>query len=184
VRRFLHSESGSNVLINLKIGNETKSTILKELQRDVLTQAPMHIDFLAVSLKEKIEVVVHIKITGEAPGVKLSGGILEHVIRDIRVSCLPTDIPSVIEVSVATLNINQALMVKDLPKLSGVEYVADPDAIIVHIVAPSILEETTPAVAAAAAATPGAAAAAEPEVISKGKKEKEEGAAEEKKGAK
>jgi len=169
---LLHSGFGSNVLVSLKIGDGTKTAIIKDIQRDVITQKPIHIDFQAVSLKEKIEVNVSLHITGTAPGVKLSGGILEHILREVRVSCLPQDIPQAINVDVSALEINQALTVKDLPLIEGVDILTDPSGLIVNIVAPTVMEE------APAAATPEAAAAtgAEPEVISKGKKEKEEGA--------
>lgn len=169
---------GGNVLVTLKIGDVTKTVIVKEVQRDVLTHKAIHIDFQAVSLKEKIEVSVPLHIVGVAPGVKLGGGILEHILRDIRVNCLPTDIPEAVNVDVSALQINQALTVNDLPKIDGIEYVAEPKQIVVNIVAPTIIEEKpAPGAEGAAAAAPGAAGAAEPEVISKGKKDKEEGAA-------
>jgi large subunit ribosomal protein L25 len=66
---LLRSGSGSNTLLNLKMGDVAKTAIIKEIQRDVITQKPIHIDFLAVSLKEKIEVNVPLHIVGIAPGV-------------------------------------------------------------------------------------------------------------------
>jgi large subunit ribosomal protein L25 len=176
---IIHS-GGGNVLVSLKIGDDTKAAIIKEVQRDIITRKPIHIDFQAVSLKEKIEVNVPIHIMGIAPGVKLSGGVMEHFLREIRVSCLPTDIPQAINVDVSGLEINHSLAVKDLPKIEGIDFISDPGAIIVNIVAPTVLEEA-PAPGTEAVAAAGAAAPAEPEVISKGKKEKEEGAEGEKK---
>lgn len=161
---------GSNVLITLKIAGADKTAIVKEIQRDVITRQPIHVDFIAVSLKDMIEVSVPLHIQGIAPGVKLSGGVLEHILREIRVKCLPTDIPSAINVDVSGLEINHSLAVKDLPKIEGVEFLADPDSIIINIVAPTILEEAPAAGTEAAAAATGPA---EPEVISKGKKEEE-----------
>ena len=158
---------GSNVLVSLKLGNESKSAIVKDIQRDVISQVPVHIDFQAISLKEKIEVSVPLHIVGTAPGVKLSGGVMEHILREVRVECLPTDIPQVINVDVSGLEINHSFAVKDLPAMEGVEILSDLDSIIVNVVAPTVLEEApAPGAEAAAAAT-----AAEPEVISKGKKE-------------
>lgn len=173
---LLHSGIGGHALVSLKMGDVNKTAIIKDVQRDVLTQKPIHIDFQAVSLKEKIVVKVPLHVVGIAPGVKLGGGILEHILREVEVRCLPQDIPQAINVDVSALEINQALAVRDLPKVEGIEILHDPTAIIINIVAPTVLEE------APAAATPEAAAAgtaAEPEVISKGKKEKEgeEGAA-------
>jgi large subunit ribosomal protein L25 len=173
---MIHSGIGSHALVSLKVGDVTKTAIIKEIQRDVISQKPIHIDFLAVSLKEQIVVKVALHVVGTAPGVKLGGGILEHILREVEVRCLPQNIPQAIDVDVSNLEINQALAVRDLPKTEGIEILHDSSAIIINIVAPTILEE-----APAAATVEGAAAgtAAEPEVISKGKKEKEgeEGAA-------
>ena len=97
------------------------------------------------------------------PALSWAGGILEHVLRDILVRCLPTDIPASFDADVSTLQINTALKAKDLKVPAGVELVIDLEAIIVNIVAPTILEETA---APAAGVTAG-----EPEVIKKGKPE-------------
>jgi large subunit ribosomal protein L25 len=167
--KMLQTEKSSAMLVNLKIGAESKTAIIKDIQRDIISQRPIHIDFQAISLTDTIEVGVHLHIQGEAPGVKLGGGILEHIIRDVRVKCLPTDIPKVINVDVSKLEIGHALYVKDLPKIAGVEILNDPETIIVNIVAPTELEEVAPAVEGAVAA----ATSAEPEVIKKGKKDEE-----------
>jgi large subunit ribosomal protein L25 len=174
--KLIHTEAGSNVLVNLQLADGTKTAIVKEIQRDIITQYPIHIDFQAISLKEQIEVNVPLHIAGTAPGVKLSGGVLEHILREVRVRCLPGDIPQFVNVDVSSLQINNSLAVKDLPQLPGVEILTDPGMIIINIVAPTVLEEAPAATAEAATA---AGTAAEPEVISKGKKEKEgeEGAA-------
>ncbi len=160
------ASGGANVLVTLKFGDMSKTAIVKDIQRDVLTQRPIHIDFQAISMKEKIEVNVPVHILGIAPGVKLSGGILEHIIRELKVSCLPGDIPQAVNADVSALEIGDGISVKDLPKIKDVDYLADPDTIVINIVAPSVIEE---------APAPGteavAAGAAEPEVISKGKKE-------------
>ncbi|HBU70032.1 MAG TPA: 50S ribosomal protein L25 [Elusimicrobia bacterium] len=168
--KLLGGGMGSNALINLNIAGQNKMVIIKEIQNHIITEKPIHIDFQGVSLKKKIEVSVHLKIEGEAPGVKIGGGVLEHILREVKVRCLPTDIPQHIVVDVSKLDINHAIAVRDLPITEGLEFISDPASIIVNIVAPTELEET-PVAAAAAAAT------AEPEVIAKGKKDKEEGAA-------
>lgn len=172
----INSGFGSNVLINLKLGGATKTAIIKEIQRDIISQQPIHVDFQAISMQDKIEVNIPLHITGIAPGVKLSGGVLEHILREVRVSCLAKDIPKFINVDVSSLEINHLLAVKDLQKIDGVSILTDPNSIIVNIVSPTILEEA-PA-AAATEAEAAAAVPAEPEVISKGKKEKEEEGAE------
>ncbi|MFH1368418.1 MAG: 50S ribosomal protein L25 [Elusimicrobiota bacterium] len=178
--KIISSEAGANILVNLKIGSESKTVIVKEIQRDIITQKPIHIDFLMISLKDKIEVSVSLHIIGEAPGVKLGGGILEHIQREVRVKCLPTDIPKSINIDVSKLEINQALHVRDISAMQGVEILTDPDSFVVNIVAPTILEEPAPGTEVVAAV-----GSAEPEVIKKGKKDEEgeEAAAVDEKGA-
>jgi large subunit ribosomal protein L25 len=162
--------NGANVVINLKMEDGNKAAIVKELQRNVLTQAPMHIDFQAISLKDNIEVMVPVHIDGVADGVKNFGGLMEFIVREVKVSCLPTNIPQKISIDVSPLGLGQAITIADLPNFDGVSYLQDPSTLIVHIVSVTV-EEEKPAAAAGAEA-------AQPEVISKGKKDKEgEGAA-------
>ena len=170
---ILHT-GGANVLVSLKLKDATKTAIIKEIQRDMITQVPIHIDFQAVSLKEVVQVAVPLHVVGVAPGVKLSGGILQHLMRELVIKCLPTQIPQKIDIDISALQIGNVITVKDLPKIQDVEIIADPNQIIVNVVAPAAEEEKPAAEAAVAGAAP---ASAEPEVISKGKKEKEEGAA-------
>jgi large subunit ribosomal protein L25 len=171
--KLLHSGLGVNVLINMKVNGEDKTCILKEIQRDIMSNKPMHIDFLAISMKDKLEVNVPLKVVGVAPGVKNSGGILEYIMHDIHVKCLPSDIPQFIEVNVSSLELGHGIYVKDLSKIENVEFLADPEKMVLNVVLPKVEE----APAADATAVVGAA---EPEVVgAKGKKDKEgeEGAA-------
>lgn len=160
-------KEGANVIVELKFKDFSKPAIIKELQRHILTQAPNHIDFQSISLTEKIEIAVPIHVEGVADGVKNAGGTLEHVMREIKVKCLPTDMPSKISVDVTALKVGDDITVEQLPKLNGVEYIHDQKAVVVTVIAQSVEEEKP----AEASAEPQA-----PEVISKGKKE-EEGAA-------
>ena len=178
LQSVLHSERGRNALMTLKVADETYPVLIKEIQRDAITRAILHVDFHRISLKQKIEASVPVHVKGEAPGVKLSGGVLEHIIRDIRVRCLPADIPPSLDVDVSTLQIGQSIRVKELAAPAAVEVLLDPESMIVNVVAPTVLEEPT---VAAAAETPST----EPEVIKKGKVEEgEEGAAAPAPGAK
>ena len=170
---IIHS-GGANVLVSLKLKDGTKTAIIKEVQRDMISQVPIHIDFQAVSLSEKVQVSVPLHVVGVAPGVKLSGGILQHLMREVVIKCLPTHIPQKIDIDISNLQIGNIIAVKDLPKIEDVEIITDPNQIIVNVVAPAAEEVAPAAEAAVAGAAP---ASAEPEVISKGKKEKEEGAA-------
>lgn len=168
--KAIHTKAGANALFNVKIGGETSLSVIKEVQRHIIKRNAIHVDFLRVNMKKKLDVSVPAHPSGEAPGVKNSGGILEHITREIRVRCLPDDIPTSIEVDVTHLELGHAIKVKDLPQMKGVEYMTLPDTIVVNVVAPKVEEEKAPAADAAAGT------AAQPEVISKGKKD-EEGAA-------
>ncbi len=164
-------KEGANVIVELKLKDSSKPAIIKELQRHVLTQAPNHIDFQSISLTEKIEISIPIHVEGVADGVKNAGGTLEHVLREIKVRCLPTDMPSKISVDVTALKVGDDITVEQLPKLDGVEYIHDAKSVVVTVIAQAA-EEEKPAEAAEAQA---------PEVIGKGKKEEEGAAATEEK---
>jgi large subunit ribosomal protein L25 len=158
---------GVNVLMNLKLGDGAEVVLLKDVQRDVLSHDVIHVDFQRISMTDHLEINVPLTVTGEAPGVKVGGGIMEHILRNLRVRCLPTDIPDNIPVDVSQLQLNQGIKVKDLLLPKGVESLNDREGLVVNIVAPAAEE---------AAATPVAGAVVagtEPEVIAKGKKPEE-----------
>ena len=169
-KKAIQTKAGANALFTVKIGSESTLAVIKEVQRHIWKHYPIHVDFKRVDLKEKLSVNIPTHVVGEAPGVKNAGGILEHITREVRVKCLPNDIPVSIDIDVSKLELGHGIKVKDLPALNGVEYLTIPDTIVVNIVAPKIEEEKAPAADAAAAA------GAQPEVIAKGKKD-EEGAA-------
>lgn len=164
-KTFLKSLTGhkaSNMILEIKLGSQNANVVIKEIQRDVLNDHLLHIDFKRISMNEKIEVNVPLHLTGEAPGVKLHGGILEHITREVRVFCLPANIPDVINVDISTLEVGQHINVSDLPAIEGVEMMTETNHLIVHVVNQAAEEEP--------AATSEAAA---PEVIAKGKKPEE-----------
>ncbi|MDR1104502.1 MAG: 50S ribosomal protein L25 [Endomicrobium sp.] len=164
--------NGANVIIDLNFKDGKKPAIVKEIQRDILTQAPIHIDFRSISLEDKVEVLVPIHIDGVADGVKNFGGTMEFIVREVKVKALPKNIPQKISVDVSALGIGQGISIADLSKLEGIDYVQDPSTLIINVIAAKV-EEEKPAEAAVGTET------AQPEVISKGKKDKEgeEGAA-------
>jgi large subunit ribosomal protein L25 len=169
--RILHSESGLNTLINLKIDGEGEARVLvKEFQLDPITHSLLHADFYRVNMDRKITVTVPIIYKGEPRGVKVEGGILEPLHREIEIETLPAEIPDAIEVDVRDLGLNQAVFVRDVTTNVKWTTVTDPGTMLVHVITPRAVEE--PVAEAAAAAAP-AAGAAEPEVIKKGKTEKE-----------
>lgn len=164
---------GANAVLKLKYSDKEDNVIIKEVQRHVVTDKPIHIDFHRISLTEKIHVKVHIKIVGEAFGVKTEGGVLEHNMREFNVMCLPTDIPKEIEVDVTELKLNENLRVKDV-KSGKAEIMDDLNQIVVSVFMPKEEVVETPV-----AGTVAGAEAVEPELVGgKGKKleEGEEGA--------
>jgi large subunit ribosomal protein L25 len=167
----LYKTSAANI-INLKLDDgSTYKCILKDIDFDPLTDRPVHFDLFGVNENEALTIEVPVRLTGGIPqGVK-EGGILQHVLHRLRVSCLPKDIPDHIEINVATLGINKSIHVSDIT-VPNVTVAESAKTTIVAVVPPTI--EKVPEVAAAEAAV----APAEPEVIGKGKKpeEGEEGA--------
>jgi large subunit ribosomal protein L25 len=179
LQKVLRSEAGRNTILKLDIsGHGAANAILKSWQVDPVNESFLHADFYRIAMDVAIRVTVPIHAVGEARGVKVDGGILELVIREIEVECLPGDIPERIDVDVSDLGINQSLRVSDLSVPAKVKVLEGADQVVVHVVA--VKEEAAPVAAAAAPAAEGEAAApaAEPEVIKKGKKEEEEAPAE------
>jgi large subunit ribosomal protein L25 len=177
--RILHSKSGLNTLITLKVPGESDARVLvKEVQLDPVTHHPLHADFYRVNMDRKIQVEVPIVLRGDARGVKVDGGVLDFLHREIEVECLPGEIPNAVEVDVTDLGLNDAIHLRDV--MQGVTWTAitDPDIMLVHVVAMKVVEEP---VAAAEIAVAAPAAGAEPEVAKKGKTEKEDEKVEKKK---
>lgn len=175
VLRILHSESGANTLINLKLEGGAESRVMvRDYQLDPITHQLLHADFYQLAMDKAIVVAVPVVVKGEAAGVKQQGGLLDFVTREIQVQCLPTDIPEHIDVDVSELMLHQSIRVKDIATNPKWKAVTDGETMIVHIVMPKAEESAATAAEGAAAAAPAAGAPAEPEVIKKGKTEKEE----------
>ncbi|HVG54160.1 MAG TPA: 50S ribosomal protein L25 [Vicinamibacterales bacterium] len=172
VLRILHSESGANTLINLRVDGSEARVMVKEYQLDPVTHQLLHADFYQLAMDKAITVTVPFVLKGESRGVKVQGGIVDFVTRDIEVQCLPTDIPENIPVDISELMLNQSIRLKDLAQDPKWKAIADGETMIVHVVMPKAEEAAAAATDAAAAAAP--TAAAEPEVIKKGKEEKDE----------
>jgi large subunit ribosomal protein L25 len=159
-------KNGANVIVDLNFKSGKKPAIVKSLQRDVLMQNPIHIDFQSISLEDKIEVLVPIHVEGVADGVKNFGGVMEFIVREVKVKAFPKSIPQMIAVDVSSLGLGQGLTIADLPKIEGLDYIQNPSTLIVNVIA-VVAEEEKP--------KEEIAETAQPEVISKGKKDKEEG---------
>jgi large subunit ribosomal protein L25 len=169
--KILHSESGANTLISLKLtGAGDTRVLVKDFQLDPVTHQVLHADFYRVALDKPIQVTVPVMVKGEPKGVKQQGGILEFIRREIVIEVLPADIPEHIDVDVSELMLHQGVRVRDVATNPKWTPVSDPDLMLVHVVMPKAEEVVTPAETAAAAT----ATTVEPEVIKKGKKDEDE----------
>jgi large subunit ribosomal protein L25 len=175
--KILHSESGANTLIALKLAGAGDTRVLvKEYQLDPITHHVLHADFYKIAMDKMLRLTIPVIVKGEPKGVKQQGGILEFIRREIEIECLPADIPEHVEVDVSELMLHQGVRVRDIS--TGVKWkpISDAELMLVHVIMPKAEEVAAPADAAAAPA-----ATAEPEVIKKGKKDEEAADKDEKK---
>ncbi|MDD5575195.1 MAG: 50S ribosomal protein L25 [Candidatus Omnitrophica bacterium] len=180
--KFMHAHhGGENMVITLKVNvgkkEEQKAVLIKEIQSHPVSGDIVHVDFNEISLTKKIVVKVPVESVGEPVGVKQDGGTLEHIIWEVEVECLPTQIPEKLTVDVANMKIGDAVYLKDISLPAGVVVKHDMDSLVFSLV-PPMKEEAAPAAEAVAGE---AAAATEPEVIKKEKKPAEEAEEEAKK---
>ena len=169
--KILHSEAGANTLISLKLDGADTKVLVKDFQLDPITHQVLHADFYRVAMDRMIEVTIPILIKGEPKGVKLQGGILEFVRREIQIECLPSDIPEHVDVDVTELMVGQGIRLREVATSPKWQPLTDGDAMLVHVI---LAKAEEAAAAATVEATP--AATTEPEVIKKGKKEEAEAA--------
>ncbi len=180
VEKILNSEAGANTLLDLKLKgpNTQRKAMIREYQTDPVKGTVVHADFIRIEMDQKLQIHVPVRVSGVAPGVKDQGGVLEIVQRTLDVSCLPADIPEMIQVDISALNLGDQVRLGDLKVASNVEVLQPADTVVVTIVLPRAIEEETTEVE-------GEEEGAEPEVIAKGKKEDEdESAKSDKKDAK
>jgi large subunit ribosomal protein L25 len=175
VLRILHSVTGHNTIFDLALnGAERTKAMIVDWQYEPLKGHLLHIDLKRIAMDKVLTVSVPIILRGEAAGVKQEGGIMEQILREVEIECLPADIPSHIDADVAHLTFGMVLRVSDLPHSDKLKFLTDANQPVAHVT--SVKEEvvaTPDAAAAEAAATP-----AEPEVIKKGKQETDEEGAE------
>jgi large subunit ribosomal protein L25 len=170
ITRILHSDSGHNTIFDLEIGTGRTKAMIVDWQYEPIKGKLMHIDLKRIAMDKAIRVKVPILLEGIPVGVKMQGGILDQVLREVEIECLPGDIPSHIDLNVSGLGLNSSIRVADLPH-GKLKFITDEGATVAHVVA--IKEEVAPTVDAVVAAAP-----AEPEVAKKGKVETPDPAAE------
>ena len=178
ISRILFSETGHNTIFDVQLdGQAAAKAMIVDWQREPIKDQLIHIDLKRIALDKVLRVKVRVKLLGIPVGVKTEGGILDQVLREVDIECLPADIPSHIDVDVSGLGMHQVLRVSGLPHSDKIRYLNSEDATVAHVV--SIREEVVaaPEGEAAAAATAEGAAPTEPEVAKKGKTDAEPAAA-------
>jgi len=135
----LHTDAGSNVLVDLHVGKDRHLAMPREIQRDHIRGQFLHIDFLVVRRDEKIHVDVPVHLVGESHGVK-EGGVVEHHLWDLKVECLPTNVPQSIEADITALGIGDTLSVAQISVPSGVTVLTPSEETIVSVVPPPVLK--------------------------------------------
>jgi large subunit ribosomal protein L25 len=171
ITHILNSKSGHNTIFNLAIqGGENTPVMVVDSQRDPLRGNLLHADLKRIDLSKRIRVSVPVVTAGEAAGIKLQGGLLEIISREVEIECLPDEIPEHFVVDVSGLMIGQSVRAGGIPMEGSMRLLSPAEAVIAHVVALRA-EEVAPV--AAAEVAPTAEAGSEPEVIKKGKKEEE-----------
>jgi large subunit ribosomal protein L25 len=174
ISRILFSETGHNTIFDVEIaGQSAAKAMIVDWQREPLNDRLIHIDLKRIALDKTLRVYVRIKLLGVPVGVKASGGILDQVLREVEIECLPGDIPTHVDLDVSHLEMYGVSRVSDLPHPQGVKYLNAEDATVAHVVS---IRAEAPTAAETEAAALAAATAAEPEVAKKGKPEAEAGA--------
>ena len=140
ISKIVRDAGGENILINLTIDRDKKSkgrsVIIKEIQHDPVKRNILHVDFNEISLTEKIVVEVEVVAIGEPVGVKQEGGVLDHPLRELKVQCLPTDIPKNIEVDVTGFKLNDSFHVRDLVLSDKLKVLNDPELLLFQVKLP------------------------------------------------
>jgi large subunit ribosomal protein L25 len=172
--RVLKAGSGENALISLKItsptGAETRTAILRDLQRDPITGEVLHADLFEISMNKTIRIRVPIAVVGDVPAGVKEGGVLQHSLREIEIECLPAQIPGRIEIDASALNVGDSVHLRDLKVGEGVRLIGDADLALVSVAAPMSEAKLEQILAGTPAETK------EPEVIGKAKEEGAEAA--------
>jgi large subunit ribosomal protein L25 len=168
--KLIHQHQIENAIITLKVKDDKKKSgrpcMIKEMQHDPVKGDILHIDLHEISLTKALKVSVPVVTKGDAPGIKADGGSLEHIMWEIEIECLPTDIPKNIEVDISNLKIGDVVHIKDIQFPPKVKVLHDPEAIVLSVAEPMKEEVAAPA---------EGAEPSEPEVLKEKKEEPAEG---------
>jgi large subunit ribosomal protein L25 len=161
LRKALEKGGGENVIINLTVHREdeemVRTVMVKDIQFHPTRGEYLHADLLRISMEKMIRVDVPITLQGEAPGVKMKGGILDHVLREAEVECLPAAIPDALVADISSLDIGDSVHVRDLKAIEGVKILVNPEMVVASVSHPEKEEEEAPV----------EVAPAEPEVVTR-----------------
>jgi large subunit ribosomal protein L25 len=173
ITRILFSETGHNTIFDVEVSGQAAKAMIVDWQREPIKDQLIHIDMKRIALDKALRVSVRVRLVGIPVGVKVEGGILDQVLREVEIECLPADIPSHIDVDVSGLPLHGVVRVSDLPHSDKVKILSTEDATVAHVM--TIREEAAPAAeeGAVVPAEGAAAATTEPEVAKKGKAETE-----------
>ena len=168
LEQVIHTAHSEILLVNLAVDKGSRLALVREIQHHPLSGKMLHVDFQEVAENEKVTAMVPVETTGEAEGVKVGGGVLEHVLFKVKVRATPKDLPDVINVDVSKMQIGQSIHIGDIATPEGVEIIGKKETPVVAVAAPLTEAQETAATEAAAGSV------AQPEML---KEKKEEGAA-------
>jgi large subunit ribosomal protein L25 len=144
LQALIKSTTSENIILQLRIesdkGNETHSVILKELQADPIKPVYYHADFYEIAMDKELTLNIALHLVGSPVGVT-KGGVLQHVKRDLQVSCLPADMVESIEVDVSGLDMGDAVHVKDIVLPGGIKTLEEEDETVAVVAAPHVAAE-------------------------------------------
>ena len=144
LKKLLKNEAGENTIIEMKLDKSDlkKNVLLKDAHLDTLTSDPLHLDFYEITEGIDVKVSAPLLFTGKPEGVK-NGGVIQTLSNEIKIECLPTNIPNIIEINISDLNIGDTLRVKDIKPMNGIEILSNPESTIISVLAPRLVVETT-----------------------------------------
>jgi large subunit ribosomal protein L25 len=170
ITKILYSESGHNTIFDLTIeGHGDEKAMIVDWQNEPIKGKLLHIDLKRIAMNKAMTVSVAVQLIGIPAGVKVGGGVLSQVLHEVEIECLPSDIPSHIDVDVSGLEVNGAVHISDLPHSGTIKFLGEEDALVAHV---TLMKEEAEEVAAGPA---------EPEVVKKGKQDAEAAAPADKK---
>ena len=144
LKKLLKNEAGENTIIEMKLDKSDlkKNVLLKDAHLDTLTSDPLHLDFYEITEGMDVKVSAPLLFTGKPEGVK-NGGVIQTLSNEIKIECLPTNIPNIIEIDISDLNIGDTLRVKDIKPMDGIEILSNPESTIISVLAPRLVVEAS-----------------------------------------